>query len=158
MTKDKPAVHELWDAVVEGYARIDEGDFRVSDVGRKSGRFVQLLPRYVHNEKGAIHYEWSLRKDGKLEVGLHFEFPTQALADRYVALLEPHKKAIGKGLRYPLNIGSHAAKSSQVAFTLPFDEDEPAAKAPEALRVMSLLIARTWPLLEPILPRDQSAV
>jgi hypothetical protein len=110
------------------------------------------------NDKGAIHYEWLLRKDGRLDVALHFEFPTQQLSERYLELLRPHEGDIREGVPYPFTLDSHAPKSSQACFALPYDPKEPAGIAAEALRVMELLIERTWPVLEPQLPHDQSQV
>ena len=154
----EPRRDELWEAIAAGVAKLDMNEFRLSYGGKKTSRYAQLYPRYVMNDGGGIHYEWLLRGNDRLEVALHFEFPSQQAGERYLALLRPHQDAIRKGIRHPFRLDLDDPKSSQACFVLPYKPDRPAAAAPEALRVMALLVARTWPLLEPGLPRDMSQV
>lgn len=146
---------ELWDAIVPAFRKLELGDFRMRYNAKSSSRSIQLYPRYVIDDRNTIHYEWLLQKKQGLEVALRFNFPSDTARAAYVRLLVPHEAEIRRGIAFPFDM---KPGGSTARFTLPFDAAQPSRIAAQAVRVMERLIGRTWPLIEPLLPRDSSLV
>jgi hypothetical protein len=61
-----------------------------------------------------------------------------------------HKNEIAAGLGYTFIEEMWGKNWATAEFRVPYDPINPMDVVPEAVRVMQLLIERTWPIIEPV--------
>jgi hypothetical protein len=85
-----------------------------------------------------------------LEIALHFESSNYQENIQLISLIQKDEAEIRKGMHLDFKIS--VKKWGQAAFCLPYEGEFPNISiAPEASRIMKLLIDRTWPKIKPIL-------
>jgi hypothetical protein len=133
---------DFWSLVAASYEDLNlPHSFRL----REKGGYLQLLVK----KSNGIHYEWLMRsKEALLDVAVHFE-SSEERNQALIATLAPYRPDIVKDVQYDFSMGRWAEKWASAAFSIPIKQaslDQDLAK--EAVRVMALLIQRTWPTLE----------
>ncbi len=131
----------LWQAVSSEFNKLGT-PFLVD--GESSGTYQQII---IENSKH--HYEWLINKKTRcLEVALHFESSDHPENSLLTSLIQKNEAEIIKGIH--LDFKTSVKKWGQAAFCLPYEGDYPTKNlAPEAARLMKLLIERTWSIIEP---------
>jgi hypothetical protein len=126
----------------------------------------QIRPRATGNYlpipigHSEIHYEWlPLKTKGVMRVALHFEAEDVALNKTRVEQIALHREEIAKGVTYPFSAGMWGKSWASAEFQLPWDLTVPAESlVPEAVRVMRILIERTWQLVVQMRGDGSSAI
>jgi hypothetical protein len=104
-----------------------------------------------------MHYEWKyLRREPILSVALHFEAQDRAVNQPRLDLIAHHRNEIVQGIDYQFLAEPWGKQWAAAQFRVPYNPSEPLEVAPEAVRIMQLLIGRTWPLIEPIVKESAS--
>lgn len=143
-------IERVGQAIVDGFDKFETG-FEVSS-GRMRSGYMQV--RLHHSW---IHYEWLLQKrKSQLEVVLHFESSDIEENKRLVEKLLPHEKEIKKDIPWEFVAGTFGKKWARVGFCISLPESGFTIEiAPEAARVMKILIERTFHLVEPFVKGKQ---
>jgi hypothetical protein len=82
-------------------------------------------------------------------VALHFEARNPETNESRLKPICEHNDQITEGIKYPFIAELWGKKWAAAEFRVPYDPADPMAVVPEVVRVMGLLIERTWPLIEP---------
>jgi hypothetical protein len=98
-----------------------------------------------------IHYEWIVRRrQGYLDVALHFEFGNREESFRRLEIIRPHISHIRAGISLPFELVPWGRRWAEARFRMPYLGRFPGEELiPEAVRVMGLLVERTWELVRP---------
>jgi hypothetical protein len=98
-----------------------------------------------------VHYEWlRRRREPYLSVALHLEARDREVNQSRLKPIADKKKQISAGIQYPFIAEMWGKNWAAAEFRVPYDPSDPMTIVPEAIRVMQLLIERTWPMIEPI--------
>lgn len=107
-----------------------------------------------------VHYEWlPLKTAGILRVALHLESDDRAVNEKRLNKLLARKAEIEKGVGHPFfaEFWGRKQRWATAEFRLPFDPMAASeVVASEAVRVMGILIERTWPIIEPVLKETEN--
>jgi hypothetical protein len=85
--------------------------------------------------------------DTYISVALHFEARDRAANEAWLKPLADHRDQIAAGVEYPFLTEMWGKNWASAEFRVPYDAADPMAVVPEAVRVMHLLIERTWPMI-----------
>ncbi len=127
--------------------------------------FKPMGPRFTRREPprswfmqlsvghSSVHYEWMpYWQKGYLAVAIHFESPDKDVNEARLAALVERQADIVKGIDATFVAERWGKKWTKAEFRLPFEDLKDTVQlAPEAARLMKILIDRTWPLVEPVL-------
>ena len=146
----KLARARFWRAVAEEFNKLGMS-FRAS--GRSCGVHMCLRFGCAH-----VHYEWIVRRqESYLDVALHFEFDDRQESFRWLDVIKPHVQSITRDIGLSFQLMPWGRKWTEARFRLPYDGDFPGVElAPEAARIMKILIERTWELMRPRIERESS--
>lgn len=102
---------------------------------------------------GHIHYEWYvLPGQHTVKVALHFQFEKLDESMRWLEYIKPHEASIVAGIPNKFQVGQFGTNWAEACFLLKYEKCEgryPSTdRAPEAARLMAVLIERTWPLIK----------
>jgi hypothetical protein len=133
---------ELWQVVAASFNALNI-PFKVTP------RKASFMPVPIGH--GEIHYEWlRRRRDPYLSVALHLESRDREINQSRLKPIADHKNEIATGVGYTFIAEMWGKNWATAEFRVPYDPVNPMDVAPEAVRVMQLLIERTWPIIEPI--------
>ena len=141
--KDRTPYLRLWQAIAEEFNKL-EGSFKVEQV-----RPLTSLRMPMHDSGYEMRYEWWLWRDHGF-LGACINFSSNDIQEnlRLIEIIRSHESQIREGI--DLEFRSRSRKTAYAEFRIPYEGDFPSTNiAPEAARVMKLLIDRTWPLIEP---------
>ena len=98
-----------------------------------------------------IHYEWIVRRRQRyLDVALHFEFGDRGESFRRLEIIRPHISRIRAGISLPFELVPWGRRWAEARFRMPYLGRFPGKEfIPEVVRVMGLLVERTWELVRP---------
>lgn len=137
----------LWNAILEAARRLELDDFKASYGDKPSTTFVQLYSR--ESEQSAVHYEWLVRKEERLDVALHVEFSSQSASLGFIRPLLTKQATIRDGIPYDFECGEYGMNWAQARFSLPYRhvQGNESSIAGIAADTMEKLVHRTWPLI-----------
>ena len=98
-----------------------------------------------------IHYEWIVRRRRRcLDTALHFEFGDMEESFRRLEIIRPHISHIRAGVSLPFELVPWGRRWAEARFRMPYIGSFPGKELiPEAVRVMGLLVERTWEFVRP---------
>jgi hypothetical protein len=102
---------------------------------------------------GSVHYELAPYRSKKyLAISLHLEADDDELNQACLAPIAEEEEAVAQGVDVPFVAESWGKRWAHAEFRLPYEDlRDTGHLAPEAARLMKILMDRTWPLLEPVL-------
>ncbi len=144
-TKLQGQCQALWTAIADCYSDLNPR-LKASKANRS-----QFLA--VRTGNGEIHYEWIKFRDA-LGVALHFEARDESLNEQRLALITEHRDMIAGDEQYEFVIRPFGKSWACAEFRLPYDFPTPPSEiSHEAARLMTILIDRTWPVVEKMIRR-----
>jgi len=98
-----------------------------------------------------VHYEWIIRgREGMLDIAIHFESNDRSENLGMLEILRSHSDSIKQDMCLEFDLSPWAKAWATCRFRLPLpDSGLSVDLAPEAAKIMKILIERTWPILEP---------
>lgn len=142
-TKENVELRKQWEQIATGFNALKVFEYEAKL--KKATSYLQ-----IRIGRSDIHYEWlPLKSEGVLRVALHFENDDPAVNRARVDQIAVKQAEIGDGVEYPFVAGVWGKNWASAEFKIPWDESVPTETAiPEAVRVMQILVGRTWPLVQ----------
>jgi hypothetical protein len=142
--KHRSEYRKLWDAISEEFNKL-------GSIFQSNGKSFERS-KQIRIGDSRIHYEWIHRKrDSRIDIGLHFESTDRGENFRFLELIRAKQDEIKQGMEIEFRAEPWGKKWASAEFCLPYYGNFPAIGiAPEAARIMKILIERTWPIIEPI--------
>lgn len=139
----KEARAAFWAALAREFNKLGMG---LQASGRCSG--VHMCLRFGCAN---IHYEWIVRRRQRyLDVALHFEFGDRGESFRRLEIIRPHISRIRAGISLPFELVPWGRRWAEARFRMPYLGRFPGKELiPEVVRVMGLLVERTWEFVRP---------
>lgn len=151
-SQDAKLDYELWQAIASSFNALDFS-FKVTP---RKGSYMP-----VHIGHGEIHYEWlRRRRDSHISVALHLEAGDRETNESRLKPLVSRKNEISADVTHPFIFIAEmwGKKWGAVEFRVPYDPSNSMLVVPETVRVMKLLIERTWPIIKPVVEGTQTEI
>ena len=142
-TKENIELRKQWEQIATGFNALTvfEHEARL----KKATSYLQM-----RIGRSDIHYEWlPLKSEGVLRVALHFENDDPAVNKARVNQIAAKQAEVREGVEYPFVASMWGKNWASAEFRIPWDETVPTEAAiTEAIRVMQILVQRTWPTVQ----------
>lgn len=142
-TKEAHELQKWWELIAGQFNALKVFEHEARP--RKNARYMPIPIGRL-----GIHYEWlPLKSQSLLRVAIHFEDDDPAVNKARIELVAAKKAEISEGVEYPFTAGMWGKNWASAEFRIPWDETVPTEAAiSEAVRVMQVLVRRTWPILQ----------